>query len=216
MAQPTSQAKKVGGPTPTTTAKAPAAAPAATAPKAPAAAPAAAPTTAPAKVVGGAAPAPAPAPAPAAATETVKKGGPIGVQRVDFDLTTAVNDKGESVAKTDGEGDDAATVLTGVPANWNMNKHKPLTKENFDGEVNFLLFKASVADQWAKRYLESAAKYREAAERSAKYGDEDTRKKAAKLDKMRREYLALQAELAAEGIESKPLTEEATETASAE
>ena len=171
-------------------------------------APVTAPVTAPVSTLVGAATVATAAPTEeAAAAPAAKKGGP-GMIREDFAIATAVDAAGASVVDANGK-------LTATPANWNMNKHKSFKQEDFVDEPTFMEYKASVSDLWAKRYIDAAANYRAQAINIRKFGNADDLKRMNKLEKMRKEYAALAAEMAAEGIHVDALPEITAATAAA-
>jgi len=100
--------------------------------------------------------------------------------------------------------------LTAVPATpeFNAREHKPMTKKNFADEATFFDFKAHLADQNAEKAKELAESYRKKAKTLRQFGDEKTRKKASKLQKMQEMAQKLQAELESEGIDVAELLEE--------
>lgn len=136
---------------------------------------------------------------PATGTEQPKtKTKPVGMApRTAFDLSTAVDAAGNSLAVKQ---EDGSVKLSGVPVNFNYQKHQPLAKTDFLSEAHYWSQKAEISQQFADRYIASAAKYRKMAENMGKFTNDKDRKRVAKLEKMRAEFLALKAELAKDGI----------------
>lgn len=170
-------------------------------------APAAAPTTAAPVTTTTAAPVSA-APSNAPVTAEKKKGGP-GLQKTAFAIAAAVmlamGADGQPEKNDDGSAKTVSAVneqgkLIGVPSNYDFVKNGALKPDNFVDEPTWLEFKASVADAWAIRYKSSAAQYRSLAEKQRKHGKPEERKKIAKLEKMRAEFMKMREEAFKEGL----------------
>lgn len=79
--------------------------------------------------------------------------------------------------------------------------HKPLTKGNFADMATYLEFQGYVARQKANRLIALAEDRGLKADRLRKFGDEDTRKKAMKIARMREQLAQLEKQLTSEGID---------------
>ena len=92
--------------------------------------------------------------------------------------------------------DDAGDVvrLKEAPADFNVRKHAPLTKRNFEDEAVFFDFKAGCLEQ-------QAAGMRQQAEECRKLGNKEDRAKARKLKSWLEKAADLRAELMAGGID---------------
>jgi len=143
-----------------------------------------------------------PVAAPAATAETVteKKAGP-GMTRADFDFTTAVDAQGKPAVITDKD-DEEFGLLIALPANYDHTKMKALKRTDFTkaSEAAYFDYKAVVSEAWQETYRKSAENYRKQAETIRKFGNSDQRRIALKMDKMRKEYAELKAQMEAEGI----------------
>jgi hypothetical protein len=100
--------------------------------------------------------------------------------------TVETNDKGKEVEKFDG---------------WSPKDHKPLKRGDFATDDVFLDFRVFVLDHQLWQKQESRDSLAKRADRLRQFGDEKTRKKAAKLSRMREQMAALEAELSEEGID---------------
>lgn len=180
------------------------------------ASPASAPVKAPAAPAGTkrvATPAPATAPvaaagaAPAATnpdgTPIVKRGG--GISRSVFDPRLAVNADGTpAFREVDGKG-----LLTALPANYDVRKHKALEKDDFTndqtGEAAFYDYKAAVADNMRAIYQKSVDDYRTQATNVRKYGNTEQRKLATKASTMISEFQAMLEQMRKEKVDTTEL-----------
>lgn len=162
------------------------------------------------KRVGSAAPA-APAAVAGAApatnpdgTPVVKRGG--GLSREVFDFTTAVNSAGKPVHTKAADG---KVLLTALPANYDVRKHKALEKTDFtsdqEGEASFYDYKAAVSDSMVRIYQKSTDDYRAQASNVRKFGNVEQRKLANKAAAMVNEFQALLDQMRKEGVDTKDL-----------
>lgn len=97
------------------------------------------------------------------------------------------NDEGKPTAK-----------LAGVPDDFDPKKHKPLRKQDFEGEHIFLRMKADKLEEEAK-------KLREDADMVEKLGSSADRAKAKKLKAMQEKMEALRKQLEEQGIDVESL-----------
>lgn len=160
-------------------------------------------------------------------TSANKKGNPDKEPkkgRTVFDFSTATNETGESV----GEGENAIApgasvvnddgLLLAVPSiiktdtddkgkvtekfvGWNPKAHKPLVRKDFASDDIFLDFRVWCLDLDIKKKTKNRDSLAKRADRLRKFGDEKTRKKAAKLARMREQMAALEAELESDGVD---------------
>ncbi|MAF76507.1 MAG: hypothetical protein CMF17_11780 [Idiomarinaceae bacterium] len=86
--------------------------------------------------------------------------------------------------------------------------HKPLVKGDFASEDVYLEFRAFLGRARAAKLLRGAKTLETRADKIRKFGDEKTRKKAAKLERMKEQMAALEKELEEAGVD---LDEEASE-----
>jgi len=84
---------------------------------------------------------------------------------------------------------------------FNFKKNKPLTKKDFADTAAFLEYRAEALKARAAGFVESAKKLTEKVEMLRKYGDDETRKKAEKLSKLREQMALLEKELEDQGID---------------
>jgi hypothetical protein len=112
-------------------------------------------------------------------------------------LVSAINKDGLliSVPKTVTEG--GKVLYEG----FDMRKHNPLKKGDFADIATYLDHQAFIAREKGNRLIALAEDKEKKAERIRKFGDEDTRKKAAKIARMREQLAALEQQLTAEGID---------------
>lgn len=133
--------------------------------------------------------------------------------RVDFPKKTAlyVDKEGNHVSAVNAEG-----LLITVPgkvakdnkvvyAGFDLRRHKPLKKTDFASMATFLQFQGYVARLKSELYLKIAEGQEAKADRLSKFGDEVTRKKAAKIARMREQLKALEAQLTEDGIDVKDI-----------
>ena len=150
--------------------------------------------------------------------KTVKKvGNNVGAEKVepkghiDFPKSAAKyeNKEKQIVSAVNAEG-----LLIAVPkkimkddkvayAGFDMRKHKPLKKTDFTSMATFLEYTAYVARLKAAFFIKIAEDREAKADRLSKFGDEITRKKAAKIARMREQLKALEDQLTADGIDIK-------------
>jgi hypothetical protein len=130
-------------------------------------------------------------------------------EKIDFPIKEAKyrNEEGQIVTAINEE-----NLLIAVPktilgendkveyAGWDNRKHKPLKRTDFAGMATFLQFQGHSARLHAARLIKIAEDKEQKADRLLKFGDENTRKKAAKVAKMREQLAALEQQLSAEGI----------------
>lgn len=134
--------------------------------------------------------------------------------RIDFPMKSAMyRDKdGNVVTAINGESLLVAvpkTIMDGelkvVYAGYDSRKHKPLKKSNFASMATYLQYQGYIARLRAHRLVKIAEDKEKKASRLLKFGDEQTRKKAAKISKMRDQLAALEKQLTAEGIDVKDI-----------
>jgi len=133
----------------------------------------------------------------------VKKGG------IDFPVKAAKfideNDKLVSAVNKDG-------LLIAVPKTiekdgkilyegFDTRKYNPLKKGDFADIATYLDCQAFVAREKGNRLIALADDKEKKAERIRKFGDEVTRKKAAKVARMREQLAVLEQQLTSEGID---------------
>jgi hypothetical protein len=137
-----------------------------------------------------------------------KKGKKAKKAKKVYDFSSCVNTDGESIVNDDGK-------LTGVPVaipaaeeggdpvqvGFDPAAHKPLVKDDFADSATYMDFRAYMCDMQIARKTELAKVLRKKAAKLRKYGDEKTRKRVMRLDRMKEQMAALQAELEAEGFE---------------
>lgn len=159
-----------------------------------------APATPPAQTPGAT---PGAAPAAAEGAAPVKRGG--GITRDAFDPRTAVNADGTPAFKEV----DGKALLTALPANYDVRKHKALDKPDFTadqaGEASFYDYKAAVADNMRAIYQKSVDDYRTQAANVRKYGNTEQRKLANKAQTMVTEFQALLDQMRKEGVDTSEL-----------
>ena len=90
---------------------------------------------------------------------------------------------------------------SGIIEGLNFKKNKPLTKKDFADTAAFLEYRAEALKARAAGFVESAKKLTEKVEMLRKYGDDETRKKAEKLSKLREQMALLEKELEDQGID---------------
>lgn len=130
-------------------------------------------------------------------------------KRVAFPLDTAMysNINGELVSAVNSEG-----LLITVPVSiiqadgtvryegYDPRKHLPLKKNNFTDIATFIKYQAYLLKIRGNNLLKLAADKEAKADRIAKFGDEQTRRKVQKIARMREQLEALQKQLQEEGI----------------
>lgn len=122
-------------------------------------------------------------------------------QDKDGKVVTAINAENLLIAvpKTIKEGDKV------VYAGYDPRKHNPLKKSHFASMSGYLQYQGHVARIRAARLIKIAETKEASAARLLKFGDEQTRKKAAKIAKMREQLAALEKQLTEEGIDVKDI-----------
>ena len=115
-------------------------------------------------------------------------------KRMDFEIVKAICAAGKAV-NTDG-------LLIAVPTNYDPRKYKPLSKSVFAGIPTYLDYQAFMANYRAIQFTKIATDKTAKADLLRKFGDEDTRKKAQKLARLREQIEALQKQLKEEGIDT--------------
>ena len=88
-----------------------------------------------------------------------------------------------------------------VPTEYDPIKNKPIKKSDFADSSIAMDFRAHCRVFRADKFTDLAAKLVRRAERVRKFGDEDTRKKALKRERLIEALAAVNAELEAEGID---------------
>jgi len=123
-----------------------------------------------------------------------------------FSSKNAVDAEGTSIL-------DEAGKLTAVPVQvkneggevtydgFHYRKHKPLTKADFAGTDVYMDYRAFSLRQRIDAMVVLATKYTTQATNLRKFGDEKTRKAVARVHKLREQMAALEAELAADGVD---------------
>jgi len=136
--------------------------------------------------------------------ETKEKG------RIDFPIKDAKyrNVEGKVVTAVNGDG-----VLIAVPipvadekgkviyAGFNARKHLPLKKADFASLATYLRYQGFIAKIKAHTLVKRAEECEAKAARIEQYGDEATRKKVAKLARMREAAEKIQKQLEEEGVD---------------
>jgi len=92
-------------------------------------------------------------------------------------------------------------LLTKVPDDFDISKHKPMKKTIFADQATFIESQAVIAEQRANKLLALAKERRERVERLRKFGDEKTRKKADKLARIKKQEAILAKELEELGVD---------------
>jgi len=129
-------------------------------------------------------------------------------KRVAFSLNTAVYLKDEkSISAVNSEGLLIAVPVSIIQADgtvlyegYDPRKHLPLKKSNFADIATFLKYQAYLLKIRGNNLLKLAADREAKADRIAKFGDEQTRRKVQKIAKMREQLETLQRQLQEEGI----------------
>jgi len=98
-------------------------------------------------------------------------------------------------------------LFTAVPE-YEIAKFRPLTKSDFASTDVFLDYRATILEFKSKTLAESAQNMRTKADRLRKFGDEDTRKKVEKAARLRKQFAALSATLADDGIDINELLDD--------
>lgn len=143
--------------------------------------------------------------ATATATDDKKDSG-----RIDFDIKGAQyrNDEKQVVSAVNTEG-----LLIAVPkplkdaegkviyAGFNCRKHVPLKKSDFASITTYMRHQAYVARVKAAILIKGAEDKEVKAARMEKFGDDATRKKVAKMARMREQLAALQTQLKEDGVD---------------
>lgn len=117
----------------------------------------------------------------------------------DGNVVTAINTEQLLIAvpKTIVDKDDETKILY---AGFDTRKHLPLKKADFASMAFYLQYQGYIARSRAQRLIATAENKEAAAARLLKYKDENTRKKAAKRDRMRKELAVLEKQLEQEGV----------------
>ena len=102
----------------------------------------------------------------------------------------------------DGEG-----KYTEAPSEFNFSKFKPLKKSEFLGAEVYLDHQGNICQAKAEIFQRKADKGKKQAERLRALGDPETRKRAAKLQKMRESLATLEAQLIEDGVDLNILTD---------
>lgn len=129
--------------------------------------------------------------------------------RKEFPVKDAMyrDEKGNVVTAVNGDG-----LLIAVPvpikdgdkvvyAGFSNRKHLPLKKSIFAGIANYIRYQAVVARAKALVLIKSAEEKETKADRIEQFGDENTRKKAQKVARMREQLKVLEQELVAEKVD---------------
>lgn len=99
-------------------------------------------------------------------------------------------------ASTDDKGKVTETFI-----GWDPKSHKPLVRKDFASDDIFLDFRVYCLDIDIIKKTKNRDSLAKRADRLRKFGDEKTRKKAAKLARMREQMAALEAELESDGVD---------------
>ena len=114
-----------------------------------------------------------------------------------FSKKSAVDANGASMVDEKGQ-------LTGVPnadGQFDLKVHKPLGKNDFATSDVFMDFRAWTLNIRAARLTSQAEKLTTSANNLRKFGDDKSRKRFERLEKMREQIATLEAQFAAEGVE---------------
>lgn len=114
------------------------------------------------------------------------------------DIVTAVNGDGLLIAVPKPIKDDTGKI---VYAGFNVRKHNPLKKTAFAGLADFLCYQAFTARVRAAILIKSAEDKEKKALHIAKFGDEQTRKKVARMARMKEQLATLTAQLVEDGVD---------------
>ncbi len=90
---------------------------------------------------------------------------------------------------------------SGIIEGFDFRKNCPLTRKDFADTASFLEYRGEALTHRAASFTELAAKMAAKVANIRKYGDEETRKKAEKLARLREQMAALEAELGEAGID---------------
>lgn len=144
----------------------------------------------------------------AAATDAKKKKEDKG--KVDFVTKGSMyrNEAGEVISAVNGDGlliavpkpikDEGGKIIYG---GFNVRKHNPLKKTAFVGLAEFFRFQAFVARVRAVLLIKSAEDKEKKADHISKFGDEVTRKKVARMARMKEQLATLTAQLVEDGVD---------------
>lgn len=102
--------------------------------------------------------------------------------------------KGANLLNEDG-------LLTGVPVDFDGDKHLRPNRKSFADEADFCEFRAMQDELEAQALTARAAKLREQAEQIRKFGDPGQRAKVRRAQKLAEQLKALQATLKADDID---------------
>jgi hypothetical protein len=89
--------------------------------------------------------------------------------------------------------------LISVPTDWNAAEHKRLSKKDFGDVALWLDFEAMLIDRRVEMLQKAAENKRDKATKLRQFGDEATRKKIARVEKLKEAQAKILAELAEGG-----------------
>lgn len=90
---------------------------------------------------------------------------------------------------------------TEAPGDFNFEDFKPIKKTEFVSDEVYLDHQVNICNSKAEIYTLKADKCAKLAARLREFGDPETRKKAAKLEKMRGQLAALELSLIEDGVD---------------
>lgn len=129
--------------------------------------------------------------------------------RVEFNIKTSVDTDGKDIVNADGE-------LTGIPANFDWETHKPLTKSNFADTALYLDYRCDALQHRITKLTAIRTDLVKKVTHLRQFGDEDVRKLAMKATRMVDQLSALKKELQAEGVDLEALFADSDEVSEAE
>lgn len=112
-------------------------------------------------------------------------------------IVTAVNGDGLLIAVPKPLKEDDKVVYAG----FNSRKHLPLKKSDFANITSYIRYQAYIARAKAIILVKSAEEKEAKADRIEQFGDEATRKKAAKVARMREQLQLLEKELVESNVD---------------
>lgn len=145
---------------------------------------------------------------------TTESEGKKKKDRIDFPIKDAQyrNNEGQVVSAVNSEGlllavpvtiaDDSGKILY---KGFDVRKHKPLKKTSFAEMTTFLYYQAFIARLHAAKYVKIAEAKEANAKNLGQFANEQTRKKAQKVQKMKEQLAILEKQLSEEGVDVKTL-----------
>ena len=124
-----------------------------------------------------------------------------------YNYKTAVDAAGKSILDDKGRLTDMPIEIKNekgeiVQPSFSYAKNKPIGRKEFANDGAFLKFRAGLFNYRGNRLLEIAKKLTERSENYLKYGDQKKAKAAAKLDRLKKQMAALEAQLLAEATDA--------------